>query len=273
MLLLVAVLVVCASADLTAQVVPSETELTAIRSRSQELASRVASLRAKADPALTVDVEIYIKASEWALRFPEEFYRKEYAGYALAAAESGLRRVGELENAKPTWPRARGPVVRAYRSRIDGSVQPYAVVIPRDYDFTTPARLDVILHGRNATLTEASFIASFESMKAAEATGPVMQLHVFGRTNNAYRWAGEQDVFEALESVRARYPIDPSRIVLRGFSMGGAGAWHIGLHHPHLWAAVEAGAGFTETRRYAKQTALPPHKEAVLPIYDAVSTR
>ncbi|MGH9657529.1 MAG: alpha/beta hydrolase-fold protein [Bryobacteraceae bacterium] len=95
-----------------------------------------------------------------------------------------------------------------------------------------------------------------------------IQLHIFGRTDNAYRWSGETDVFEALASVESRYRIDPRRIVLRGFSMGGAGAWHLGLHHPGRWAAVEAGAGFTETIRYARLQ--PPYPEAALRIYDAV---
>ena len=35
--------------------------------------------------------------------------------------------------------------------------------------------------------------------------------------------AGETDVFEALASVEKRYKIDPDRIALKGFSMGGAG--------------------------------------------------
>ena len=51
--------------------------------------------------------------------------------------------------------------------------------------------------------------------------------------------------------------------------MGGAGAWHIGLHDPSRWAAMEAGAGFTETKTYAKQTNLPPAVDATLHIYDA----
>ena len=68
----------------------------------------------------------------------------------------------------------------------------------------------------------------------------------------AYRWAGETDVFEAIESVRKRYNIDPKRIALRGFSMGGGGAWHLGLHYPDQWAVVEAGAGFVETKVHAK---------------------
>ena len=122
--------------------------------------------------------------------------------------------------------------------------------------------------GAATQLTEVSFIAAHESDK------PVAQdyitLEVYGRGNNAYRWAGETDVFEAIDSVKARYKIDEKKIVLRGFSMGGAGAWHIGLHFPDKWAAVEAGAGFTETKKYAKLGPLVGYQEAMLRIYDAV---
>ena len=52
--------------------------------------------------------------------------------------------------------------------------------------------------------------------------------------------------------------------------MGGHGVWHIGLHYPDIWAATEAGAGFTETVKYAKLDDLPPYQQAVLLIYDAV---
>ncbi|MEJ7609422.1 MAG: alpha/beta hydrolase-fold protein, partial [Bryobacteraceae bacterium] len=64
--------------------------------------------------------------------------------------------------------------------------------------------------------------------------------------------------------------IDPNRIVLRGFSMGGAGSWHLGLHHPDRWAAMEAGAGFVETRNYAKLRDLPEYQAKPLHIYDAL---
>src|SRR2546425_373281 len=151
-----------------------------------------------------------------------------------------------------SWPNQKGRLVRAYISRVDGSVQPYGLVIPDPYN-GQPVRLDVVLHGRGATLNEVSFIAAHDGSQPVLAGQDFIQLEVFGRANNAYRWAGEADVFEALESVRQRYKIDPQRIVLRGFSMGGAGTWHIGLHYPGQWAATEAGAGFTETKRYTKQ--------------------
>ena len=51
--------------------------------------------------------------------------------------------------------------------------------------------------------------------------------------------------------------------------MGGAGAWHIGLQHPSRWVAFEAGAGFTETKIYAKRDPLPAYQESLFHIYDA----
>jgi dienelactone hydrolase len=215
------------------------------------------------------DVAIFAKAAEWQLRHPEEFYKKEYLDYTRKAIENGRSRAELLAKGERPWTKAKGRVVRGYRSRVDGSVQPYALVIPESYDPSKPTRLDVVLHGRNATLTEASFLATHTAGKPIPPEQDFIQLEVFGRTNNAYRWAGETDVFEALSAVRSQYNIDPRRIVLRGFSMGGAGTWHIGLHHPCEFAAIEAGAGFNETLNYAKIASLPAHVEPLLKIYDA----
>ena len=55
--------------------------------------------------------------------------------------------------------------------------------------------------------------------------------------------AGEIDLFEALAHARQHYPIDPDRLVVRGFSMGGAAVWQFGAHFSSMWAAVQPGAG------------------------------
>lgn len=243
---------------------PTADEVRQIRARTDELAAALKGL--KADDALLADVEVYHKAAVWIVRYAdEEFYSKRYVTDTLAALDRGLARAKELAAGKPSWPTQKGRLVRAYRSRVDGSVQPYALTIPDNCD----GRLDVVLHGRGATLNEVNFIASHDSGKPAPTDQRHITLEVYGRGNNAYRWAGETDVFEAIESVKARYKIDPRRVVLRGFSMGGAGAWHLGLHYPDQWAAVEAGAGFTETKRYAKLDNIPAYQEAALHIYDA----
>ena len=187
----------------------------------------------------------------------------------LEVIDRGLARAKALQLGRGGLDDQKGRLSRAYRSEVDGSVQPYGLLIPASYTGETPVRLDVVLHGRAATMTEASFLYSHDSDKPAPQDQGQIVLEVFGRTNNAYRWAGETDVYEALASVRKRYRIDPERIVLRGFSMGGAGAWHIGLHDPSRWAAVEAGAGFTETKTYAKQANAPATVASTFHIYDA----
>ncbi|MBI3280839.1 MAG: prolyl oligopeptidase family serine peptidase, partial [Acidobacteria bacterium] len=238
-----------------------------IEARAAGLAARLAGITGSDD--LRADAEIYLKAARWILRHPEEFYTSAYLANTLAMLDAGMARADQLAAGKAPWADQTGRFCRAYRSRVDGSVQPYALVIPLSYDRTRPVRLDVVLHGRAATMNEVSFLAGHTSDKPVPAAQSWIQLEVFGRTNNAYRWAGETDVFEAIESVQRRYKIDPDRIVLRGFSMGGAGAWHLGLHHPDRWAAVEAGAGFVETKEYAHRSNLPAWQEAALHIYDS----
>jgi pimeloyl-ACP methyl ester carboxylesterase len=238
------------------------------QAKVHELSATLAKINGPAD--LRTDVEIYLKAGQWLLRHPEEFYKPEYSAQLLSVLERGLARAAELESGSPTWSKQKGRLSRAYRSRVDGSVQPYGLIIPENYDPAKPSRLDVVLHGRAAQMNEVSFLFGHDSTKPVPPEQKHVVLEVFGRTNNAYRWAGETDVFEALESVRKRYNIDLNRIVLRGFSMGGAGAWHIGLHYPDQWAAIEAGAGFAETKVYAKLPAdTPDFQVRTLHIYDA----
>src|SRR2546426_8469492 len=76
-----------------------------------------------------------------------------------------------------------------------------------------------------------------------------LQIDLFGRGKNTYHWPGEADVFEAMEFAKRAYKVDPERMTLRGFSMGGAGVWHTSLHFPDLWTAVEVGAGDNTSHR------------------------
>jgi dienelactone hydrolase len=250
---------------------PSTDDTRAIETRLADLSTRITALGARhADPALVADVEIYRKAAQYILRFPEEFASQAFVTDTLAVLDTGLARARELEAGAPSWPKRRRHVVRGYVSRVDGSVQPYGLTIPDSYDGSKPMRLDIWQHGTNRTLNEVAFIVQQETDRPIPAEQDYIQLEPLGRTNVSYRWAGEADLFESLASVQQRYNIDPKRIVLRGFSMGGASTWHLGLHHPGRWAAIEAGAGYTETRRYGKRETLPPYQEAMLHYYDAV---
>jgi predicted esterase len=265
---------------------PSPAILKAIAAKTARLRQVIASLRKQglADPWLA-ELEVFHRAATRIVR-ENEFYQKDSPAWTLEALDRGLFRAGlaaEGQFQALPWLHARGhAVVRAYRSSIDGSVQPYAVTLPADYgkDPTKKWRVDVVLHGRDPSLTEIAFLHQHNGDVSAPKDQNFVRLDVFGRGNNAYRWAGEADVLEALEAftgveqlfLKRGDLLDPSRLVLRGFSMGGAGTWELGLHQPGRWCVLGPGAGFTATHGYVKDlpAQLPPWQEKCLHIYDAV---
>lgn len=218
------------------------------------------------------DVEVFAKAVEWQLRH-DEFPKKDYAKQAREALKIGLKRAEALASGSCDWANQIGVTIRGYVSAVDGSVQPYALSLPAGVDPLSGKRwpLYVKLHGRANTMNETNFISRHEG-KPLPKGQTWIQLDVFGRGNNAYRWAGETDVFEAIKDVERRFRIDSKRITLHGFSMGGAGAWHLGMHHPGNWSSMGAGAGFIDFYRYQKQTEQRPiWQHQNLTIYDTVN--
>ncbi|MCY2969013.1 MAG: hypothetical protein NT069_36210, partial [Planctomycetota bacterium] len=165
---------------------PDAATLTQIAEKTDELRAALASLRTRNLPdPLMIDVEIYLKAAENIVRF-DEWYTAESGKWALTTLDQGLARAKQAEGGSPVWANAPGQwVLRAYRSAVEGSIQPFAVLLPADYDPSRQWRLDVVLHGRDSSLTEAKFIATHVG-NAPEGLGQI-QLEVYGRGNNAYR--------------------------------------------------------------------------------------
>ncbi len=139
-----------------------------------------------------------------------------------------------------------------FRSSIDDSIQPFGIVLPEQALPTgdKKLRLDVWLHGRGDTATEIPFLLERLDKVGQYSPKDVVVLHPFGRHCNAFKFAGERDVYEAIEAACRLFPIDRSRISIRGFSMGGAGTWHLAAHDPGRWFAANPGAGFVDTVKY-----------------------
>lgn len=212
------------------------------------------SLKAKPDlRALLPDVQIYEKAVRWALTHNEFFNVREVAAAKKLLAQ-GQARAGQLRDGHAPWNTATGLVVRGYVSKIDGSVQPYGLVVPPSYEPNSPHRfrLDVWCHGRGETLSELSFINGRQSSRGEFTPANAFVVHPYGRYCNANKFAGEIDLFEAIDDIKKHYPIDDDRLVMRGFSMGGAACWQFAVHYPGVWAAAAPGAGFSETADFLK---------------------
>jgi len=227
------------------------------------LYGRAKTLKAKIDTLdnhpLLPDVIIFHNAVRYAID-DNMFYKVEDVKSAHRLLEMGHERSDQLKAGKHPWTTPTGLVVRGYRSRLDDSVIPYGVDVPENF---TPnrrpqLRLDIWMHGRNNILSEVRFLT--ERLKRPSQFRPpnTIILHPYGRFCNAYKFAGEVDVLESLDHVKTQYPIDGLRISMRGFSMGGAGAWHLGGHYAGQWAAVSPGAGFVDTAIYQNIFAKEP---------------
>jgi pimeloyl-ACP methyl ester carboxylesterase len=248
-----------------------------------ELSAKLELLRRKggAGAALAPDAALFGKAVTWALRYGEAPSAADFA-LMRKALDRGRQRADSLDNGMRPWERERGRLVRGYLSQVDGSVQPYGLVVPASYTPGRPIRLDVVLHGsvRPDGMAALHFLMPFDAGDEGGA-GPeadYIELHPLGRVENCYRWAGEADVFEAIEDVCRKYSIDRDRIVLRGMSMGASGTWHLGLKHPDFFVALGPYCGYVDTHRFSetpgmnfvKVGPLPDYQERMLHMLDSV---
>lgn len=231
-------------------------------------------LESVVDSGLLPDVMIFERAVRCALDYDEFFDAKEL-DRAEKLLDEGISRADELIAGSPSWPTQRGLIVRGYISRIDNTVQPYGLWIADDVDLSRgiPARCDIWFHGRGETLSEVNFLWDRMQNPGQYTPDGCIVLHPYGRYSNAFKFAGETDVLEALEDVRRRYRIDEDRISVRGFSMGGAACWQFATHYADRWFAANPGAGFSETPQFLKtfqnETLNPkPWEVALWNLYD-----
>jgi len=224
--------------------------------------------------ALLPDVLIFREAVRYALTY-NEFFDAPDIPKAKALLVEGQKRAGQLQHGEAPWTKATGLVVRGYVSKIDGSIQPYGLVVPASFDPRLPRkwRVDAWFHGRAEKLSEVNFLSERMSRPGEFTPADTIVLHLYGRYCNANKFAGEVDLFEALDALRKQYPVDEDRLLVRGFSMGGAAAWHFGAHHAGRWAAVAPGAGFSESAEFLRlaqnNEETPAWEQTLWRMYDA----
>jgi predicted esterase len=143
-----------------------------------------------------------------------------------------------------------GYLERAYVSSIDDSAQPYFVMVPESARPALGAPngekkfpLVIFLHGyveeyhKHRWWTADPIFNGICSRLGAFLAIP------FGRSNTDFLGPGEVDVLDVLKEMKRLYPIDPDRVYLYGYSMGGMGVYSLGGHYPDLWAAGIVIAG------------------------------
>lgn len=247
---------------------PLQAKLTELQKPTND--KRQAALR----QATYADVAVLHSAVRDALTYGEFFNVNDIVA-AKGLLQLGVERADQLVKGAAPWATDTGLVVRGYQSKIDGSYQPYGLVIPTNYNpqGTDKVRLDIWCHGRGETLSEVNFLGQRRTQVGQISPPNTIVLHLYGRYCCANKLAGEIDCLEALAAVQSQYRIDEDRIIMRGFSMGGAAAWQFAVHYTDLFAAAAPGAGFSETpdflKVFQKETLAPtPYELTLWHMYD-----
>ncbi|WP_157947699.1 prolyl oligopeptidase family serine peptidase [Abditibacterium utsteinense] len=154
----------------------------------------------------------------------------------------------------------------------DGSPQPFWVALPAGYNAAKKWPLAVYLHGYSENISKiAPWFPPAEIIDAATKRGLLLAIP-YGRRNSDFVQWGEDDVLQVKNEVMRLYSIDEKRVFLAGASMGGYGAWAVGLHDVSPWRAVAPICGRTDFYLWFKTARenLPVWKRA---LYDADDPR
>ena len=139
-----------------------------------------------------------------------------------------------------------------------GPYQPYLVFVPEELPVGNP--LTVWLHGANNNHFQSIFDATSGMYVGTARQGsedyflvpmyqpdaildtslpPTIQIFVLGRGETlSYQGISEVDVLEAVDDAIQRFEIDSNRVSLQGASMGGVGAYRLGVLYPDFWSGI-----------------------------------
>jgi len=165
---------------------------------------------------------------------------------------------------------SKGLVERLIVTRSDHTLQPFAPYVPA----TLPAHpsLVVLLHGNPQTETEILSGPYFQRL--ADETQTIV-VAPYGRGIYDFAAPADDEVYQVTAAVVSALEVDPQRVYLAGYSMGGFTVFKIGPEHAAQWAAVMCIAGsvlnsgaaavksaFAHTRMYvvngARDESIPP---------------
>lgn len=155
--------------------------------------------------------------------------------------EEQFRNLEDLyESNRSVTPKPGEFTMRYFRARTDGSVQPYGFWLPPSYSADRKHALLIQLHGIGPE-TAGGRRQTWRGQGTKEwvdTEKPVIVAHPFGRMNTFYQGMGEEDVLQVVDEVMRHFSVDPNRVYIMGHSMGGAGSYTVGLHHPDRFGSI-----------------------------------
>jgi predicted peptidase len=111
-------------------------------------------------------------------------------------------------------------------------------------DTNKPAPLVLFLHGARDRGNDLNVLLKWGLPRFVNESSPLPYLFLAPQLPEGQTWVErESDVIALLDNLIASRSIDPSRVIISGFSLGTAGAWHIAASHPSRFAGLVAVSG------------------------------
>lgn len=204
---------------------------------SEDLEKRLERVKGRLSPGSATTLRYIINEAFGSLLAMKTYETAAKERMALARLESDL---AQAEAGRDVLAEQTGYFRRAFLSKVDGTLQPYAVRVPAGYNPRAGRKypLLVFLHG---SASDETNLAGMDYL----SEGDFIELAPRGRgPSNAYtRDHAQEDVEEAIEAVIQSYPVNEKRIVLTGFSMGGYGVYRTFYEHPERYKALAVFSG------------------------------
>ncbi len=133
-----------------------------------------------------------------------------------------------------------GQQVRSLTKRVTRTVRcDYLLFLPKDYG-AKPAKkwpLILFLHGAGERGSDIWLVAKHGPPKLVRTKPGFPFLLVSPQCPTGETWANDV-LLALLDDITANYAVDKTRVYLTGLSMGGFGAWKLGLAYPERFAAI-----------------------------------
>ncbi len=183
----------------------------------------------------------------------------------------GLEKIAEgLARGEDPYRTATGVVFRAYRSELDGKLQPYVAYVPSSHKPDgSPLPMIVSFHGLThqaehalravigqATQEDENPDASARHLPGFSSMGAIL-VAPWGYGKSGPRQLGEHDILRVIEEMKSAYRVDATRVSITGYSLGGTVAFALPLHYPSIFSAAAPLCGYPNLTTYQSVKDVP----------------
>jgi hypothetical protein len=155
--------------------------------------------------------------------------------------------------------------VRREFPEFGGRLQPYLVFVPRTYPRAHPAGVTWALHSLSATYTQYAVFSPNQQRQLGDDEGRFYVTPLGRGPDGWYTDEAEVDFFEVWADLARHFQLDPTRVALSGYSMGGYGTYKLGMQWPDLFGAAfttvgpPVAPGYLDTRQLIENARWVPY--------------